>query len=397
MRRPRSNAYRSSIIRAWLLVWLTSASLSALFTVAIPGAASPQESVQPARLLSREEGRTIVNTALEHEQRAHGKLDCSHLVNQIYLLAGFAYPYASSFDLYAGNQNFRRVRNPQPGDLIVWPGHIGIVLDPAQHTFYSSVRSGLQAEFYDGPYWRARGKPRFYRYVFENPDNFAGAKFQAASSTSGTRVHGTAGRAVEEDSGVSLSDSKHQGRVASESTAAVAGSSVPGDAAATFETPPSILIATAGEQPTRDEVAQAISELSNAAGDLLHDDPLKPRLPVVIFDQINVERVQTKGDRGWAHVRIDSEVSLPEQRERVDLKRHHEEVRWELRRTESGWAAIRPTDRAYVPRDVAVRIFAQQLARLANNNDRGTTESAAIAREEAQLASLLDDLLKQSK
>src|SRR5215469_6255944 len=136
--------------------------LCAIVLSAIRVGAAPQELPSVTRLLTSKEGRAIVNAAWDYERQERGTPDCSHLVHQIYLLAGFDYPYASSFDLYAGSENFRRVKSPQIGDLIIWPGHVGIVLDPVQHTFYSSVHSGLQAEFYDGPYWRARGRPRFY-------------------------------------------------------------------------------------------------------------------------------------------------------------------------------------------------------------------------------------------
>lgn len=123
---------------------LVSVVLCAVLLCVIRVAASPQQSASATRLLKPEEGLRIVNTASEHEQQLRRKPDCSHLVHQIYLLAGFGYPYASSFDLYAGSENFSRVKTPQPGDLIIWPGHAGIVLDPVQHTFYSSVRSGLR-------------------------------------------------------------------------------------------------------------------------------------------------------------------------------------------------------------------------------------------------------------
>src|SRR5437764_8904840 len=133
-------------------------------------APSPQEPDKPepapkVRLVSAAQGRSIVDTALNFDQPARGTQDCSHLVNEIYATAGFDYPYASSFDLYAGNGHFRRVKSPQPGDLITWPGHVGIVLDPAAHNFYSLVRFGLQTENYYGRYWRSRGRARFYRYV----------------------------------------------------------------------------------------------------------------------------------------------------------------------------------------------------------------------------------------
>src|SRR5579859_4896080 len=115
-------------------------------------------------MLSAEQGRGIASAALDEDSSFHAQ-DCSHLVHQIYSAAGYDYPYASSYDLYAGNGSFRRVRHAQPGDLITWPGHVGIVVDPRQHSFYSLVRSELQTEDYLGPYWRSRGTPRFYRYV----------------------------------------------------------------------------------------------------------------------------------------------------------------------------------------------------------------------------------------
>jgi len=116
------------------------------------------------RLLNSDQGLTLVNTASKHREQVSPKPDCSHLVHQIYELSGFPYPYASSFDLYHGIDNFSRVTKPRAGDLVVWRGHVGIVVDPAEHTFYSSVRLGLRTEYYDGPYWRAQGRARFYRY-----------------------------------------------------------------------------------------------------------------------------------------------------------------------------------------------------------------------------------------
>jgi len=55
--------------------------------------------------------------------------------------------------------------HPQPGDLVVWRGHVGIVISPVQHSFFSAMRSGRGVEFYDSPYWQGRGQPRFFRYL----------------------------------------------------------------------------------------------------------------------------------------------------------------------------------------------------------------------------------------
>jgi cell wall-associated NlpC family hydrolase len=94
-------------------------------------------------------------------------LDCSHLVHDIYERAGFPYDYATSRDLYDGVDAFRRVRVPLPGDIIVWRGHVGIVIDPDSHSFLSALRSGVKVSAYDTHYWKMRGQPRFYRYSVE--------------------------------------------------------------------------------------------------------------------------------------------------------------------------------------------------------------------------------------
>lgn len=107
----------------------------------------------------------IIGAVLEIRYRRRPREDCSHLVHDIYKRAGFAYPYADSSDLYEGIAGFRQVSHPQPGDLAVWKGHAAIVVNPAQHTFFSSTRTGLRVESYDLKYWKRRGTPRFFRYV----------------------------------------------------------------------------------------------------------------------------------------------------------------------------------------------------------------------------------------
>jgi hypothetical protein len=89
----------------------------------------------------------------------------------VYSRAGYPYPYARSIDLYVGVESFVRVTKPQPGDLVVWRGHVGIVVDPVEHSFYSSVRPGLRTDFYDSPQWAARGTARFFRYVAKKRTN----------------------------------------------------------------------------------------------------------------------------------------------------------------------------------------------------------------------------------
>jgi len=117
------------------------------------------------RTVTRTEGREIVRVAMDSRHVPRSRYDCSHFVHGTYQRAGFPYTYASSTELYEGDAEFRRVNRPQPGDLAVWPGHAGIVVDPARHSFLSVLHNGPGVDRYDSKYWRGRGHPRFFRYV----------------------------------------------------------------------------------------------------------------------------------------------------------------------------------------------------------------------------------------
>ncbi len=118
-----------------------------------------------SRTLTPDDGLAVIAAALDSRIHLGPRRDCSHLVHAIYDRAGFPYSYAPSSDLYVGTREFQRVTNPQAGDLVVWRGHSGIVVNPAQHVFFSAMRSGLGTDTYDAPYWKERGRVRFYRYI----------------------------------------------------------------------------------------------------------------------------------------------------------------------------------------------------------------------------------------
>ena len=93
-------------------------------------------------------------------------MDCSHLVHYLYQQSGLYYDYADSRTLYdEGVKEFRRVIHPRAGDVVVWRGHVGIVVDPADHSFISALRTGVKVSSYNSHYWKGRGIPRFFRYV----------------------------------------------------------------------------------------------------------------------------------------------------------------------------------------------------------------------------------------
>jgi len=356
--------------------------------------AAATQSGRNFRLMTAAEGREIVTAALEQDQVPSGAQDCSHVVHEFYLDAGFEYPYASSLEIYTGNENFARMKTPRAGDLIAWPGHVGIVVDPAEHSFYSLVSTGLETQFYEGPYWKSRGKPRFYRYKVVGAGILNARKTLPPQRNSNTTNQRRGAAVLEESPPVESVGSNRPPNAVSERKAVLYGpqnSDIPEASNDSAEATSSMLISAGTKRPTRDEIADGISELSNAAGSILRsDDPMKLSLPLVIFERFEVEKVEIKRDHGWAHLKVATRVLLAGGG--MDSKRRNEKVRWELRRTKSGWEALAPTDRTYVPQDAAVRNLAAQLARL-TESDGAAAHQEIVLRQESQLANLLSGLL----
>jgi len=131
-----------------------------------PQPTRPSHKTTRKRTLTADDRKAVLATAMDWKQIHHSGRDCSHLVHDIYEDAGFPYRYADSEDLYTGAQGFLRVSRPQAGDVIVWHGHAGIVVQPARHTFFSFLTSrGPGIANYRSQYWKGRGQPRFYRYL----------------------------------------------------------------------------------------------------------------------------------------------------------------------------------------------------------------------------------------
>ena len=348
-----------------------------------------------SRLLSAGEGRAIADAAQDSGLHGRGTQDCSHLVHQTYLNAGYEYAYASSFELYRGNEKFARVWKPQPGDLIVWPGHVGIVLEPMEHSFYSLVSSGPEAQNYQGAYWKSRGKPHFLRYKVENTETVTTAKAAVPLRPSHSTIPQDTEDAIEERTPVAAIDSNRPPKMAAEKTKVMnppTSSSTPVAEKTSFDMPQSIVIAAGNKTPTNSQVAEGIAELSNAWAEVLRsNDPGMMAMPVVIFDRMRVEKLNIKKDHGWAWLQIDSRATI--KGGETEYKRRHEKTRWELRRTDSGWEAVAPTDRTYVPNDVAVRNLAAQLARL-TDAEGAAAHQENVLRQESHLANLLSALLE---
>ncbi|HZE27277.1 MAG TPA: NlpC/P60 family protein [Terriglobales bacterium] len=375
----------------WLiLLWAaTSCVLSAQTRPSLETAqGTERKSIVPAekrlapRLLDSDQGLAILGAALESRRPAHAGADCSHLVHAIYEKAGFPYAYASSSDLYAGTDEFRRVAQPRAGDLVVWPGHAGIVVSPGQHTFYSALRSGFGVQAYDSAYWKGRGHPHFFRYV---------RSAQAPVLTASNRSPSLKPTGFANDGSREGILSKTEGRVPEGSGEGDDSESRPEAPPPAIPTVPSVLIVES-VRPKPDQVRSALfEEFQEAADALLGQDVFQLYPSLVAFDHFEVKKVQIKGDQGWAEIRI-SELS-PINGPGTRSKKRPPVQRWILRRQNADrWELALPTDAIYLPRETAVRILAHQLAALTDAN----SETNGGRDEKARLAQWLDVLLAES-
>ena len=344
-----------------------------------------QETTASPRPLTLLEAKAIVNAARERDRQVGRKPDCSHLVHEVYVAAGYPYPYASSFELYAGVRSFVRTWRPQPGDLVVWRGHVGIVVNPIEHSFYSSVRPGLRTDFYDAPAWTARGPARFYRYAVAKSSSLVLAGNRPVKAPSEPAL---ANPATVVDTPENLSNSADLVRDESDS----ASSAVPGTESASvpakFEIPSSILVAAVQEKPSQLEIASAISELNSATGDILREqNPLQTGRKVIVYDGLTLERPKLSGKRGSVQARIESRVTLAA--DRIEQTRHRESLRLDLLRTNEGWQVLAPKNAIYVPRDIAVRMLAARLALL---TQEGSAPGGDSTSAQAQIVRVLSTL-----
>jgi hypothetical protein len=316
------------------------------------------ESRAQSFLLNTSEGLAVIGAALESRNGSLSKLDCSHLVHTVYQRAGFPYAYASSSDLYAGVDEFRGVAHPHVGDLVVWPGHVGIVVNPAESTFFSALRSGSGVDSYSSSYWRERGTPRFYRYAK------AGAKVRQE---------------------IAAAD---PGLTPASLGAAVDGESKPASIVnlANIRLPRVQIINSA--KPRNREVTQALQLSLNADLEGLREaDLFKLPRPMIVFSQVEVRTVKVHGQQGQAQVRITALLSLDGGQ--MSLKQWQQIQTWPMRRRDNNsWELLLPQDEIYVPRATAVRVLAHQLSLLADADN-----PAANSRQQSELAQMLNAIL----
>jgi hypothetical protein len=340
-----------------------------------------------SRALTRSEGLLILDVALDSRYHAQFPFDCSHFVHGIYERAGLPYEYASSADLYAGIDEFRRVANPQPGDLAVWRGHAGIVVNPVQHSFFSALRSGPGVASYDSPYWKRRGRPHFFRYVKSVPRGARSIPIRTASWNTtvlgNTERHETAADDAAPDRSEESSNSNETG-----SSAKFAENQL-----VNAETPRVVVLNLVRHKP--DQVTAAFLQACNDSEEKLRGrDLFKPAQSLVVFGNFEVRKVHITGNQGWIDVHIDELVSLAGGK--VEMQKRSERQRWSLRRDDNkSWKLTPSRNAIYLPQHTAERILAHRLAQLTEDTPDNIPRNVSGTQEKAELARLLDVLFEK--
>jgi hypothetical protein len=318
-------------------------------------------------LVSPEQGQAIANFALQSGRRVRPKPDCSHLVHLLYARAGLIYPYEDSRVLYRGIDDFERVERPQPGDLAVWLGHVGIVLSPEEKTFLSSVRSGIITESWSAPHWARRGRPHFFRYRIGPSANLA---LLAAIMSDGPAVR--------------IDDIRSAG-VQSEDTRSVDARIDPAPRSADAQEPRThrdmplprddrrdtaaesivddstafVAMIHQRKTPSKREIVEAILEGSNArAQALTAGRTLDLDHPISVFDHVEISKIKMKHESGSVTVKLNETMSQEDGR--VLAARVIERELSVSRRRDGVWLISDPRRRTYLPQAQAFSVFEYQ-------------------------------------
>ena len=332
-------------------------------------------------LVSAEQGQAIADFALQSGRHIRPKPDCSHLVHLLYARAGLVYPYEDSRVLYRGIDDFERVKTPQPGDLAVWLGHVGIVLSPEEKTFLSSVRSGIITESWSAPHWARRGRPHFFRYRIGPSANL---ELLAAIMGDGPAVRNPAVRIDDSRiAGVQTRDLRNEvlrneaaqnediqdADAPSEDSRAprtrrdvpLPRDDRPDTAAESIADESTAFVAVIHQRktPSKQEIVAAILESGNArAQALTAGRTLDLDHPVSVFDRVEVTRIKMKHESGSVTVKLSETMSQEDGR--VLAARMMEREFSMVRRRDGVWIISDPRRRTYLPQAQALSVFESQ-------------------------------------
>jgi hypothetical protein len=313
-------------------------------------------------LVSPEQGEALAAFALQSEKRIRTKPDCSHLVHLLYARAGLIYPYEDSRVLYRGVSDFKRVKTPQAGDLVVWLGHVGIVLSAEEKIFLSSVRSGILTESWTAPHWVHRGKPRFYRYRI-SPD--ADMNLLATIMGDDSRQQLEARSNARSGASSQLPSSAPQAPAGSDADGLqpeigeLSGQTVKSADESNHDSGSIVAIVNQRQMPSRRQILTAIIENSKArARQFIGGDTLDLALPFSVFNRLDVKKITVKHANGWVTLRVSETMSQEDGR--ILPARIMERDLSISRQSEGVWVISDPRERTYLAKEQALEIFERQ-------------------------------------
>jgi hypothetical protein len=357
---------RSTLKFALLFLYLLAA-------IASPAAkAETNDDYGDVVLVSPEQGHALAAFASHSERRIRSKPDCSHLVHLLYARAGLIYPYEDSRVLYHGINDFQRVKTPQAGDLVVWLGHVGIVLSTQEKTFISSVRSGILTESWTDPQWVRRGRPRFYRYRI-GPETDMNLLAKIMGDESGRQIE--VRNSAQGETNVPLPPMTPQSAGDNEPDSARQPNDLfPQDAKSGDESKPDsasiVATITQHQMPSKRQIVAAIIEGSKAhAQRLIDNETLNVMRPFTVFSRLEVEKIKIKHESGWVTLRLSETVSL--ENGRILPASTSERELPIVRRNNGDWVISDPRERTYLDEEQALEVFEHQtelFLRLAPNS-----------------------------
>ena len=324
--------------------------------------ARPREDAKP-QLLSRDQGQAVVDFALREGPGVRPKPDCSHLVHMLYSRAGLSYPYEGSRVLHRGVPAFARVKTPQPGDLAVWRGHVGIVLSPNDKTFVSSVRSGVITESWTNDYWLARGRPRFLRYIVGPQADLAlleevNTRREPAVATA------SVGRTPQAE----------ESRAVTEPADSITSSAEADDNSQKL--PSIIAVIRQRSKPDKADITAAFRRGGlDLARALTNGGLLDPERAISIVERLVVKQVKISHDHGVLRLKLVETLTLDQGKVRPGITTERELA---LDHRDGVWVISDPLERLYIPRDKAVDVLENQLHLILENGSPKSDERAIV-------------------
>ena len=326
--------------------------LCGTLTIAAAAVHNAASAANAGGLLSAEQGAMLVDYALQAGARLTKQPDCSHLVHLIYSHAGLNYSYQPSRALYAGVEDFERVTRPQAGDLIVWRGHVGIVVSPREKTFFSSVRSGIITESWTADQWLRRGRPRFLRYRIGPDSDLELLAFVTHSGENGIAdVNDLPSDTSNDDVGSKVVQQEDDDE--------------PQDTAATDTVINAGIVGVIRQRnkPSKKEIASAVLESGKRTAEALlgTGTSIRADRPISVFSRVEVENIKIRHESGSVLLKFTETMAIEQGRVLPGKTVERElNIKKTTDAASTTWVLTDPRLRTYIPQAQALNVFAHQ-------------------------------------